>query len=163
MLWFKASPLQLSEWIKKGFFVICTLQLTFPGVVALAAEMTTDQLLNEVRASVKSISILDTKTSIDRKEKIVLLDIRDMKEFLEDRIQGAVNMSRAVGLSPRILEHHLKKMIPDKSAFVIVYCQFETRSPLTVKAMNDIGYSNVVYMKGGLEAWKKAGYPVVKK
>ena len=72
-------------------------------------------------------------------------------------------MSRAVGLSPRILEHHMKKIAPDKSARVVVYCEFDIRSPLAVKAMNEIGYSNAVYMKGGSEAWKKAGYPLQKK
>lgn len=138
-------------------------QIALFGAIALTAEMTTDQLLNEVRASVKSISIQDTKAFIDKKEKIILLDIRDMKEFLVDHIQGAVNMSRAVGLSPRILNHHLQKIVPDKNATVIVYCQFETRSPFTVKTMKDIGYSNAVYMKGGLEAWKKAGYPLEEK
>jgi rhodanese-related sulfurtransferase len=102
------------------------------------------------------------KGIVDRKEQTVLLDIRDMKQFRVDHIQGAQNMSRAVGLSPRILEHHLKKIVPDKSAKIVVYCEFETRSPLAVKEMNGIGYANAVYMKGGIEAWKKAGYPLAK-
>jgi rhodanese-related sulfurtransferase len=128
-----------------------------------AADKSTDQMLNEARATVKSASVQDVKELIDKKEKIVLLDVRDLKDFNVDHLQGAESMSRAVGLSPRILEHHMKKIAPDKSSRVIVYCEFDIRAPLAVKAMNEIGYSNAAFMKGGIEAWKKAGYPLQKK
>jgi rhodanese-related sulfurtransferase len=130
---------------------------------ASAAEKTTDQLLEEARAAVKSTSVQEVKSALDRKDKMLLLDIRDMKEYIVDHIHGAENMSRAVGLSPRILEHHMKKIAPDKDARIIVYCEFETKAPLATKSLNEIGYSNAVFMKGGLKAWKDAGYPLEKK
>jgi len=130
---------------------------------AAAAEKSTEQLLDEARAAAKSVAVQEVKGIVDGKDKAVLLDIRDMKEFVVDHIPGAENLSRAVGLSPRVLEHHLHKIAPDKSARIIVYCEFETRSPLAVKAMNEIGYSNAAYMKGGLKAWKDSGYPLAKK
>jgi len=130
---------------------------------ASAAEKTTDQLLEEARAAVKSVSIQDVKGMVDGKDKVLLLDIRDMKEYIVDHIHGAENMSRAVGLSPRILEHHMQKIAPDKTAKIVVYCEFETKAPLATKSLNEIGYSNAVYMKGGLKAWKDAGYPLEKK
>jgi rhodanese-related sulfurtransferase len=146
-----------------SILAISLLVLTLVGVTkAGAAEKTTDQLLEEARAAVKSVSVEDVKGIVERKEQAVLLDIRDMKQYRIDHIQGAQNMSRAVGLSPRILEHHLKKIAPDKSAKIVVYCEFNTRSPLAVKEMNQIGYANAAYMKGGMEAWKKAGYPLEK-
>jgi rhodanese-related sulfurtransferase len=86
-----------------------------------------------------------------------------MKEYIVDHIHGAQNMSRAVGLSPRILEHHMQKIVPNKASRIVVYCEFDTKAPLATKALNEIGYSNAVYMKGGLKAWKDAGYPLEKK
>jgi len=130
---------------------------------ASAAEKTTDQLLGEARAAVTSVTVQDVKGMVERKDKVLVLDIRDMKEFIVDHIQGAENMSRAVGLSPRILEHHMKKIAPDKASKIIVYCEFETKAPLATKSLNEIGYSNAAYMKGGLKAWKDAGYPLEKK
>jgi rhodanese-related sulfurtransferase len=130
---------------------------------ASAAEKTTDQLLEAARAAVKSVSIQEVKGMVDGKDKVLLLDIRDMKEYIVDHIHGAENMSRAVGLSPRILEHHMQKIAPDKAARIVVYCEFETKAPLATKSLNEIGYSNAVYMKGGLKAWKDAGYPLEKK
>lgn len=129
---------------------------------AAAAEKTTDQLLEEAKAAVKNVQISDVKKMIEAKEGIVVLDVRDMRGFVLEHLPGAQNMSRAVNLSPRILEHHMQKTVPDKGARIIVYCDFDTRSPLAVKAMNEIGYVNAVYMKGGLKAWKEAGYPLEK-
>ena len=131
---------------------------------ATAGEKSTDQLLEEARAAVKNVSIQDVKSAVDRKDdKTLLLDIRDMKEYIVDHIHGAQNMSRAVGLSPRILEHHMQKIAPNKASSIVVYCEFDTKAPLATKALNEIGYSNAVYMKGGLKAWKDAGYPLEKK
>jgi rhodanese-related sulfurtransferase len=31
---------------------------------------------------------------------------------------------------------------------------------LATKSLNDLGYKNAVNLKDGLDAWKKAGYPV---
>lgn len=127
-----------------------------------SGEKSMDQILEEAKAAVKNVSVQNVKTMLDQKEKVMLLDIRDRKEYIIDHLHGAENMSRAVGLSPRILEHHLKKIAPEKTTRIIVYCEFDTKAPLAAKAMNDIGYTNAVYMKGGLKAWKDAGYPLEK-
>lgn len=141
-----------------GFLMV--MLASFPN--AWAGEKTMDQLLEEARAAVKSLSISEVRAIAEGNEKAVLLDIRDMKEFIMDHIKGAENMSRAVGLSPRILKHYMRKKVSDKLSKIIVYCEFDTKAPLAVKSMNEIGYANAVYMKGGLKAWKEAGYPLEK-
>ncbi len=144
-------------------FVLSLLIIMLASFSNAWAEKTMEQLLDEAKAAVKNVSVQEVKGIIDRKDKAVLLDIREMKEYIVDHLHGAENMSRAVGLSPRILEHHLQKIVPDKTTRVIVYCEFDTKAPLAAKAMNEIGYSNAMYMKGGLKAWKDAGYPLEKK
>jgi len=120
---------------------------------------TADELLNEAKAMVKTVSIDDVKKLVESKEKVVLLDVRDLKDFQMGHVPGSVNMPRAISLSGRLLEYHLSKLIPDKNAKVVVYCDFDTRSPLTVKTMNEVEYKNASYMKGGYKAWKDAGFP----
>ena len=134
--------------------VICTLAL---GVQA--GEKTVEQLLEEARASIISIPIGDVKKMIDRKEKVIILDVRDMRQYMDGHIPGAINLARAVNVSNRLLEHHISKLIPDKDAKVVVYCTVDLRTPLAVKAMNEIGYKNAVHMVGGYKAWQDAGYP----
>jgi rhodanese-related sulfurtransferase len=149
--------------LRRVIVIIWSVMLVVSGMgAASAADKTTEQLLEEAKAAVKNVPISDVKRMIEAKEGIVVLDVRDMRGFVLEHLPGAQNMSRAVNLSPRILEHHMQKTVPDKNAKIIVYCDFDTRSPLAVKAMNEIGYANAVYMKGGLKAWKEAGYPLEK-
>ena len=134
--------------------VMCTLAL---GVQA--GEKTVDQLLEEARALIISVPIDDVKKMVEHKEKVIILDVRDMRQHLEGHIPGAINLPRAVNVSNRLLEHHISKLIPDKNAKVVVYCTVDLRTPLAVKAMNEIGYKNAVHMLGGYKAWQDAGYP----
>ena len=134
----------------------------FAGGLAGAAEKTTEQMLEEARKVVKSMSIQEVKKALDSKEQVVILDTQDMKDFVGGHIEGAVNMSRAASVSGRLLEHHMQKVTTDKDAKIIVYCMFDTRAPLAVKTLNETGYKNAVYMQGGLKAWKAAGYPMGK-
>lgn len=146
-----------SVWIS-GVIAVCL----FAGGLAGAAEKTTEQLLDEARKVVKRLSVQEVKKAIDGKEKVVLIDAQDMKDYQGGHIEGAVNMSRAASVSGRLLEHHMQKVTTDKDAKIIVYCQFDTRAPLAVKTLNEIGYKNAAYMIGGLKAWKDAGYPLGK-
>lgn len=145
---------KLSIWGLASSLFLC-FALTVPAKTA-------DDLLNEAKAMVKTVSIDEVKKMVDSKEKMVLLDVRDMKDYQMGHIPGSVNMPRAISLSGRLLEYHLSKLIPDKNAKVVVYCDFDTRSPLTVKTMNEVEYKNAAYMKGGSKAWKDAGYPMEK-
>jgi rhodanese-related sulfurtransferase len=140
-----------------GVAVICTFALG-----AQAGEKTVDQLLEEARSLIISVPIGDVKKMVEHKEKVIVLDVRDMRQHLEGHIPGAINLPRAVNVSNRLLEHHITKLIPDKNAKVLVYCAVDLRSPLAVKAMNEIGYKNAVHMIGGYKAWQDAGYPVEK-
>ncbi len=127
-----------------------------------ASSKTAEDLLNEAKAVVHSDSIGEVKKSVESKEKLVIMDVRDLKDYVMGHIANAISMPRAVNLSDRLLEYHLNKLVPDKNAKIIVYCEFDTRSPLAVKAMNELGYKNAVHMKGGFKAWREAGYPTEK-
>lgn len=148
--------------IKKGLWLALCLSLFSVPLQPHAQETTAEELLTEAKKAVGAISVKDLKRLLDAKEKVVILDVRDMKEYKDGRIPGAVNISRASTMAPRLLEHHLQKIVPDKSANIIVYCMFAIRSPLTAKAMKDLGYTDVKYMDGGMKAWKEAGYPLEK-
>jgi len=128
----------------------------WPGGYARAADKTPEQMVQEAKAQIKEVSIADVKKTIDAKENVTLLDVRDKQEFDEGRIPGAINISRGM------LEFKVAMIIPDKNAKIVVYCGLDLRSPLATKAMNDLGYKNAVNMVGGLKAWKEAGYPIVK-
>jgi len=43
----------------------------------------------------------------------------------------------------------------------VFFCAFGERSAMAVKAAKDAGLANTMHLEGGIDAWKKAGGPVV--
>lgn len=120
------------------------------------AVQTSDQMVKEAKANITELSADDVMKMISNKENIVILDVRDKEELETGRIPGAVNLSRGM------LEFRISTLIPDKNARIIVYCGVDLRGPLATRTLNELGYKRAVNINGGLQAWKAAGYPVVK-
>ena len=55
------------------------------------------------------------------------------------------------------IEPHLHKL-PDKDAAIVVYCKVGGMSVIASEALVELGYTTVVDMPGGFDAWKEAGY-----
>ncbi len=58
-----------------------------------------------------------------------------------------------------ILEQQIEGAVPDKDRPVIVYCASGVRSAFATKTLHELGYTDVVNMGGGFDAWKGAGLP----
>ena len=50
--------------------------------------------------------------------------------------------------------------LPDKGAQVLLYCQTGRMSAIAAETLVGLGYTNVVELGGGMEAWEAAGYPL---
>ncbi len=111
-------------------------------------------MIAKAKAAIKTVSAADVKAAIDKKEKAVILDVRDQNEFVAGHLPGAVNVSRGT------LEINIWNKVPDQSAKIYVYCKTSARSALATKTLNDLGYKNAVLMNAPFEDWIKAGYPV---
>jgi len=55
------------------------------------------------------------------------------------------------------LEPHLDKL-SDKDAAIVMYCKVGGMSATAAKALAELGYTNIVDVPGGFDAWKEAGY-----
>jgi len=54
--------------------------------------------------------------------------------------------------------HELAKSTGKRLLF---YCAFGERSAMVVQAAQDAGFTAACHIEGGLDAWKKAGAPLV--
>lgn len=95
------------------------------------------------------------KDSIDKNIPHVLIDLRPATDATSGFIQGAVTVPAAEIGGAR------DRFPSDKKAPVVLYAG-DTKSAIDAfKVLRAWGYSNTTILEGGIEAWKKAGYPVI--
>jgi rhodanese-related sulfurtransferase len=144
-------------WMLSIVFVLSMVSLTLaqekPKAPAWQATVVKDWVA-KAKAEIKKVSAADVKAAIDKKEKAVLLDVRDPNEYSAGHLPGAINVSRG------LLEFNIWDKISDKNAKIYVYCKTAGRSAFATKTLNELGYKNAVLMDAQFEDWIKAGYPV---
>ncbi|NBB82023.1 MAG: hypothetical protein GVY28_01320 [Alphaproteobacteria bacterium] len=99
------------------------------------------------------------KKRLDRREDLLLLDVRTEREFTgeDGHIRGAVN----VALSD--IGDRLKKAKGELASHaeepVIVVCRSGGRSTQAARKLKRAGITNVSVLSGGMKAWNAKGYP----
>ncbi len=84
-------------------------------------------------------------------DTVRIIDVRERDEFESGAIPGAMLIPRGV------LERDIGSMVPDPSTPLVVHCAGGARSALAAASLLDMGYTSVVSLAGGFEAWKQAG------
>lgn len=80
-------------------------------------------------------------------EGSTLIDVRSAEEFAEGHIQGAAHI-------PGGLLAEANSLLPaDKQAAIVCYCRGGNRGALAADALQQLGYSNVASIEGGLSAF----------
>jgi rhodanese-related sulfurtransferase len=118
------------------------------------------ELVAEAMAVIETVSLEDAEAAMND-DNVVIVDIRDVRELdREGMIPGAEHAPRGMlefwvdPASP----YHREIFASDKK--FIFYCASAWRSALAVKAVQDMGMTNVGHISGGFSAWKKAEKPV---
>jgi len=112
------------------------------------------RLVEAARLRVKTCTVAEAKSRLDRGEFVHFVDVREDREFSKDHAKGARHLGKG------IIERDIEMVIPDRQAAVLLYCGGGYRSVLAANALQQMGYTNVWSMDGGITAWKEAGYPV---
>jgi rhodanese-related sulfurtransferase len=86
----------------------------------------------------------------------VVLDVRTPEEFKDGHIEGAININYNSGG----FKTELSELNKNKTYFV--YCRTGRRSAEAVKIMRDLGFTNIIQMKGDILKWQSANLPLVK-
>ncbi len=100
------------------------------------------------------ISVEETHQLLQKKEPVVLLDIREKEEIALGYIQGALFLPQGR------VKQEVETLLPDKSLPIVVYCAGGIRSLAAAKLMREKGYTHVYSMTKGINGWKDAGYEV---
>jgi adenylyltransferase/sulfurtransferase len=93
------------------------------------------------------ISPAELYQKLSVKEDLLLIDVREPEEH------RAFNIGGLLIPLPDIMSHahEIPKDIP-----VVLYCKMGIRSSIAIQRLSDrYGFSNLVNLTGGMEAWKK--------
>ncbi len=102
------------------------------------------------------ISVDELKKKAEEPAGAVLIDVRTPEEVKAEHIKGARN----IDVNARNFKKQVKGL--DKSVTYYLYCGTGVRSARAARIMQDMGFDSVYSVKGGIKAWKSAGYPTEK-
>ncbi len=118
------------------------------------------RLCDQADKEVESVSV-EAAQKMMTDNGAVLVDIRDIRELKRDgKIPGAFHAPRGMlefWIDPDS-PYHKDKFAGDGP--YIFMCAGGMRSLLATKTAQDMGLKQAINLKGGFEAWKKAGAPV---
>ncbi len=112
------------------------------------------KLVDQARTRVKECTVADVQRRLARGEGFHFVDVREDHEFAKDHAKGARHLGKG------IIERDIEGLIPDRQAPIVLYCGGGFRSVLAADALQQMGYTNVISMDGGIKAWREAGGPL---
>ncbi len=115
--------------------------------------------LKKIRKTIMKTEIYpeDAKELIDSNSNVILLDVRNNNEYNTGHIDNAVPLQFS-GCNPCFLETVEKY----RGKTVIVYCKMGDRSKKACDVLLQNGFKTVYNLLGGLDAWRKNGFPLSK-
>jgi rhodanese-related sulfurtransferase len=138
------------------FFVMALFVASLTGCAGTkqCGPFTVQELEAKAARHVISITAEQAKAELEAGEFAVILDVREPQEYKMGHIPNAVNIPRGV------LEYKIGGIISDKNTPILVYCKVGGRGTFAAEVLGKLGYTSVVNLGGGWEAWETAGYPV---
>ncbi|KXJ49928.1 MAG: rhodanese-like domain-containing protein [Cycloclasticus sp.] len=113
-------------------------------------------IFSDATRKYKLISPPEAVRLINREEAVVI-DTRNKAEFKDGHISDAILIPL-----PEIKDS-IEKLNKHEGRPLLFYCKSGTRSDEACKTLGKLGLSNVYALSGGIQAWKDAGMPLVKK
>ncbi len=92
-----------------------------------------------------------TPQELAAKKDTIIIDVREPNEWEEGVIEGALLIPQG------ILEHTVEAKVPNTNTPMVIYCGSGQRSLLAGKALQELGYKNIVSLAGGFERWRIEG------
>jgi rhodanese-related sulfurtransferase len=114
------------------------------------------KIVEETRKRIREVTIDDVKAKLDRGEKFLLVDVREESEYAADHLPGAVHLGKG------IIERDVEQRVPDPATPMVLYCGGGFRSALAADNLQEMGYTQVLSMDGGIRGWREKGFPLTK-
>ena len=111
-------------------------------------------------SQVRQLSVQEVKTAMDkapslREKGFLLVDVRTVEEHDRGAIPGT-----DLNIDYREIGKRHRELGVGPEDHIVVYCQSGKRSNIAADTLTELGYTNVYNVRGSMNAWLQAGYPV---
>lgn len=98
--------------------------------------------------------VYDLKERLDWGEPaLTIIDVRPRPIFNESRVTGAISMP-----VESLVERATLALEYDRDVYV--YADRDEEAAIAAQSLKEAGFKNVSVLRGGVAAWKAAGFPV---
>ena len=104
-------------------------------------------LIEQAKKRIKEFTAAHIKEKLNQGEEFHFIDVREDHEFCIDYVEGARHLGKGV------IECDIETLIPEKNEPIILYCGGRYRLILEADALQQMGYTNVASMVGGVKSW----------
>jgi sulfur-carrier protein adenylyltransferase/sulfurtransferase len=111
------------------------------------------EYIKRIREQIEEVDPSEVKPLVGN--GVPIIDVREGEEYAIAHLPGAKHVPRGY------LESRIDNAVPDRKQRVILYCATGQRSALAAYTLKtELGFEDVVSMKGGITLWKDRGYEV---
>lgn len=107
-------------------------------------------LIAEAKTRIREVTIEQVKQQLGAPGAPTLLDCREPQETNLGRLHDAIVIARGT------METKIEAVVP-RDAYLVIYCASGNRSALAADTLQQMGYTNVASMAGGINAWMMSG------
>jgi len=120
-------------------------------------------LVAAAKSRIREITAADTAQAVKKNPKTLIVDVREPGEWAEGHIPGALHVPRGMLEAKADLEYaNREPRLADRSVSIVVHCASGARSAMAADVLQEMGFSDVKSMAGGIVAWKEQGLPIEK-
>lgn len=120
-------------------------------------------LVADAKSRIREISAADADEAIKKNPDTLVLDVREPAEWAEGHVPGALLVPRGMLEAKADLEYaNREPRLADRSQPIIVHCASAARSAMAADVLQQMGFTNVRSLAGGIVAWKEKGLPIEK-
>ncbi|HWR00268.1 MAG TPA: rhodanese-like domain-containing protein [Chlorobaculum sp.] len=117
--------------------------------------MRLSELLESCRAEIREIMPWDLVDRMKANPDLLILDVREPKEFEAMHISSSINVPR--GVLESACEWDYEDTVPElvmaREREIVVVCRSGRRSAFAARTMQQMGYGKVVSLRTGLRGW----------
>jgi rhodanese-related sulfurtransferase len=115
-----------------------------------------EEMAESIESIIMEISVNDLNAKIDNGEDFLLIDVRQKNEYQNVSIPGALNIPRGL-LEFKIRDNDFWEeefmYTPEDDDEIVVYCKLGDRGALSAYALQQLGFTNVRNLNGGIVNW----------